>query len=335
LGDRDYRHVSMRVGVIGVGSMGQNHVRVLSEIAKLIGIADPDVRVGAEVSNRFSISYFINYRDLLKEKPDAVIIAAPTAKHHEIASAALNAGIHVLVEKPICSTTKQAEKLADLADKMGLILAVGHVERHNPVVGFAKRALDAGEYGQLITAATRRVSSLPERVKDVGVVMDLGIHDIDVMRYLVGSPVESVYALGGREKHDRFEDHANILMHFENGVNGFIEVNWLTPMKVRKLGLTCLKNFVELDYTSQSLTISSSTLMHLDSFNLYQTPFEYDIRQVSLQKREPLRLELDDFLAAIREKRQPLVSGRDAVETLRVAEAAIASQKKGAVVQID
>ncbi len=322
----------MKIGVIGVGSMGQNHARVLSDMGHLIGVADPNVKVGASVSNRFNVSYFIQHQDLIKEMPDGIVIAAPTQMHGEIANEALEAGIHVLVEKPICSTSKEAEKLVEKAEQLGLILSVGHIERYNPVVSFVKNSLDRGEYGQLITATSRRVSSLPNRVKDVGVVMDLGIHDIDIMRYIIGSPVKSIYSSGGRERHESFEDHANILINFENGVNGFIEVNWLTPMKVRKLALTCVKNFVELDYTGQSLTISSSTLMSFDPFNLYQVPFEYDIREVSLQKKEPLRLELEDFIGSIKEKRSSLVTGRDALETLKVAEAAIMSQKEEKVV---
>jgi len=325
----------MRVGVIGVGSMGQNHVRVLSEVAQLVGVADTNLLVGSNVSNRFSVSFFVNYHDLLKEKLDAVVIAAPTKLHFEMAKTALSKGVHVLVEKPICSTSAQAEKLVKLAEELGLVFAVGHIERHNTVVSFAKKALDTKEYGQLITASARRVSSLPERIKDVGVIMDLAIHEIDVLRYLVGSPVKSVYTLGGRQKHEKFEDHANILMHFENGIDGFVEANWLTPMKVRKLALTCLKNFVELDYTTQSVTVSSSTLMKFDPFNLYQVPFEYDIRQVSLQKKEPLRSELEDFMSAIKQRHKPLVNGMDATETLKVAEAALKSQKHGNVVRVN
>ncbi len=324
----------MRVGVIGVGSMGLNHVRVLSEISQVVGIADPNVQIGSSVSNKYSVSYFIDYHDLFKEKLDAVVVASPTYSHAEIVAAALEKDLHVLVEKPICSTSEEAKKLVNMAEEKGLVLAVGHIERHNPVVGFAKRALDAGEYGQLITIATRRVSSLPDRVKDVGVILDLGIHDIDIMRFLVGSPVRTVYTLGGRQRHEKFEDHANILMDFENGVNGFVEVNWLTPMKVRRLSLTCLENFVEIDYTNQSLTISSSALMQFDPSNLYQAPFEYDIRAVSLQKREPLKLELEDFLSAIKEKRKPLVDGRDAVETLHVSEAAVRSRKEGTIIRL-
>jgi len=147
------------------------------------------------------------------------------------------------------------------------------------------------------------------------------------MRYLLGSEVESVFTQGRRRKHEVFEDHANILLDFENGTTGFVEINWLTPMKVRRLSLTCSKNFVELDYVKQSLVISSSSLGELDPFNLYQVHLEYDIRRVSLQKEEPLKNELNDFLDAINEKRDPLVSGEDGLQTMRVVMAATESSK--------
>jgi UDP-N-acetylglucosamine 3-dehydrogenase len=189
-------------------------------------------------------------------------------------------------------------------------------------------------YGDLVTAAARRVSSFPGRVRDVGVVMDLGVHEIDILRYLVGSPVDSVFALGGRKLHETFEDYANLLLSFHNGVHGFVEVNWLTPMKVRKLALTCLKNFVEVDYMDQSLTVSSSTLGPLDPFNLYQVPLEHHQQKIHVRKEEPLKRELEDFLGAVREKRAPLVSGEDAIETLRVTVAAMESHRSGKVVQL-
>src|SRR2546425_3438238 len=152
--------------------------------------------------------------------------------------------------------------------------------------------------------------------------MDLGVHEIDILRYLVGAPVESVFALGGRKIHAAFEDHANILLRFQNGVHGFVEVNWLTPMKVRKLALTCLKNFVEVDYTEQSVTVSSSTLGPLDPFNLYQIPLEHHTQQIHVRKEEPLRRELEDFLDAVKKKRPPLVTGGGALETRRGGPAA-------------
>ena len=324
----------MRVGVIGVGSMGQNHARVYSEFADLAGVADPDEEAGKAVANRFRTSWVPRHKDLLKEGIDAVSICVPTDLHFRVGMDAIEAGKHLLVEKPLCGNVRDAERLVKASREAGVVLAVGHVERHNPVVDTARRHLLAGDWGDLITAGAHRVSNFPDRVRDVGVVMDLAIHDLDVLRYLVGKPVRSVYAVGGRQRHERFEDHATILVSFVNGVNGYVDVNWLTPLKVRKLNLTCSKNYVELDYTAQTITISSATLGQLDPFNLYQVPFDYDIRHVSLKKEEPLKIELLDFLDAIKEKRDPKVSGEDAIETLRLVEGAIESQRSGNVVSL-
>jgi len=324
----------MRVGVIGVGSMGQNHARVYSEIANLVGIADPDVKAGGSVSNRFNVSYYTDAKHLLKERLDAVSICVPTEHHARVALDVIEAGIPVLVEKPLATTVADAQRLVEAARRARLTLAVGHIERHNPAIAVVKGQLQEGQYGDLVTATARRVSSFPGRVRDVGVVMDLGVHDIDILRYLVGAPVENVFAVGGRKVHAAFEDHANILLGFRNGVHGIIEVNWLTPMKVRRLALTCLKNFVEVDYTDQSVTVSSSTLGPLDPFNLYQIPLEHHAQTIHVRKEEPLRRELIDFLDAIKEGRPPLVTGEDAVETLRVAVAATESHRTGKLVQL-
>jgi UDP-N-acetylglucosamine 3-dehydrogenase len=263
-----------------------------------------------------------------------VSVCVPTSLHFKVAMDAIAAGKHVLVEKPLCEGVPDARRLTKAARDAGVVLAVGHIERHNPVVASAKRHLEAGTWGDLITAGARRVSNFPDRIRDVGVIMDLAIHDIDVLRYLVGKPVTTVFAVGGRQKHQAFEDHATILLTFANGVHGYVEANWLTPMKVRKLSLTCLRNFVELDYTAQSLTISSSTLGPLDPSNLYQVPLDVDTRHVNLRKEEPLKLELKDFLRAAKEGGEPLVTGEDAVETLRVVEAAVESQRTGKVVAL-
>ncbi len=324
----------MRVGVIGVGAMGANHARVYSEIADLVGVADPDVKAGGAASNRFTTSFFPEYRALLKEPLDAVSVCVPTNQHAKVALDVIDRGVNLLVEKPLAGSVEEAKAIVAAADKAGVTLAVGHVERHNPVVSVVKRGLVAGDYGDLITIAARRVSSFPPRVRDVGVVMDLGVHDIDILRYLVASRVKSVYALSGRRVHERFEDHANLLLNFENGVHGFVEVNWLTPMKVRRLSLTCGRNFVEVDYTDQSVTVSSSTVGALDSANLYQIPLEHHSQRIQVRREEPLKLELEDFLAAVKDHRAPLVAGADAVETLRVAEAAIESHRRGQVVEV-
>ena len=208
-------------------------------------------------------------------------------------------------------------------------LAGGSVARHIPVVDFAKSGIRTGEYGELITAASRRVSSLPSRIKDVGVVMDLGIHDIDVIQHVVDRPAKSAYTLAGSGNGIRFEDHANILIDFEGGATGFIEVNWLTPMKVRKLALTCSKNFIELDYMDQSAQVCSSSFKPFESGNLFNVPIEFDLRRIALRKEEPLRRELSDFVSAVEGSKEPLVSGESAVKTLKIAEAALRSVSSG------
>lgn len=320
----------LKAGVVGTGSMGRNHARVYSEMGVLGAIADSDSKAAKPLAKKFGAMFYSDYREMLKSDIDAVTVATPTNTHFKISMDAIRAGKHVLVEKPICFSLREAEKLVKAAEKEGLVLAVGQIERHNPVVKFARESINTGRFGDVVSIAARRVSTMPGRIRDVGVLMDLGIHDIDVIRYLAQSPVRSVYALGGRRQNDEFEDHANILLDFENDIQGFVEVNWLTPMKVRRISITCLKSFVELDYMKQTADISSSQVSGpYDSADLYRLPIEFDIRHVSLKKQEPLKNEQEDFLAAITEKREPLISGRDGTETLRVCQAALKSIKEG------
>ena len=320
----------LNVGVIGVGMMGQNHARVYSEIANLIGIADKNETSLRTVLKRFDVEGYPDFQDLLEhEDLDAVSVSTPTSMHFEVANAAIDAKKHVLIEKPMCGDLEQAKKLVANAKKQGVVLAAGYIERHNPVVGFTKSLIEKKQFGDVISVSSRRVSSFPSRIKDVGVIMDLGIHDIDVIRHLLGSDVISVYALAGKSNETDFEDHANILLEFENGIFAFIEVNWLTPMKVRKVALTCSKNFVEMEYINQSLQVSSSSIKKIDYGNLYRIPQEYEERKIELERREPLKNELSDFLGAIEHERVPLVSGEEGVKTLEIAHAAMLSAEKG------
>ena len=324
----------MRVGVIGVGSMGQNHARILSEMGKLACVADTSPEAARRVGERYSVGRFTDYTELLKSDVDAVVVVTPTSTHEKVATDALRAGKHVLLEKPMSGDSKTLKRISDLAKRQKVVLAGGFTERHNPVVAFAKSSLEAGEYGDLITAATRRVSSLPTRIRDVGVIMDLGVHDIDVVQYVVGKTARSVYALGGKGKNTGFEDHANILIDFEGGTTGFVEVNWLTPMKVRKLALTCDKRFVEVDYMEQSALVCSSTFKPIETGNLFNVPLELDVRRIAIKKEEPLKRELNDFLMAAEKGGEPLVSGESAIKTLKIAEAALKSMSSGKKVDV-
>ncbi len=325
----------MRIGVIGLGSMGQNHARILAEKGMLASVADIVPEVAQAVGRKHSVKHFLSYQELLKSDVEAVVIVTPTNTHEKIANDAIRAGKHVLLEKPMTGSSKVLEGLVERAEQARLVLAGGFTERYNPVVAFAKQSLDSGEFGELITAATRRVSSMPSRIRDVGVVMDLGVHDIDVVQYVVGKRAKTVYALGGQGSGMKYEDHANVLIDFEGGTTGFIEVNWLTPMKVRKLSLTCSKNFVEVDYMDQAALVCSSSFKQVEAGNLFNVPLEFDLRRIALKKEEPLKRELDDFVAAVKDGRQPLVTGANAIQTLKIAEAALESVRAGKKVQVE
>jgi len=316
----------MKVGVIGIGAMGKNHARVYSEFedVEFVGISDLNAEAGNALANKFNCGYFPDYPELLKAV-DAVSIAVPTSMHHKIGMDAIRSGVHVLMEKPLASTVEEGEELVRAAKDKGLTLAVGHIERHNPVVEQTKKLLDEGRFGNIITMASRRVSNFPARIRDVGGIMDLGVHDIDIARYLAGSEVKEIYAAGGASGKCDFEDHVTIVMKFENGTVGIVDTNWLTPMRVREMTLTCEKNLIRIDYMAQSIEISSSKLGELDDMNLYKLPMEMETVSVGLRKEEPLKRQLKDFLLAIESGKDPLVTGEDGIMAIKLAQAALQS----------
>jgi len=325
----------LRIGVIGLGSMGKNHARVCSEIEniELVGISDVNQETVNNISEKFGTKPFTNYKELIPNI-DIAIVATPTINHFDIANDLLNSGKHVLVEKPICDTVDKASSLVKKADSEDLVLAVGHIEKHNPAVKFVKETLDKGEFGELVTVTSKRVSNFPGRIKDVGVILDFGVHDIDVMRLLAGEII-SVYAKAGRFTPGiDHEDHANIVLNFENGICGVMEINWLTPVKIRKLFLTCSSNFIEADYIDQSVTISSSSFSNINESDLYHSSVDHNVNQVALEKREPLRNEIEDFISAVNNGKRPLATGEDGLITLKVCEAATKSYKTGEEIKI-
>ncbi|MCJ7570932.1 MAG: Gfo/Idh/MocA family oxidoreductase [Candidatus Thermoplasmatota archaeon] len=325
----------IKIGVIGTGSMGKNHARVCSELpdVDLVGICDVERGAAKAVAKRFNTKVFSSYHDLLRVV-DAVIVATPTSTHFDISNSALSSGKHVLVEKPICDTIKNAEDMVKKAENKNVVLATGHIERHNPAVAFVKESIQNNRFGEIISLSSQRVSNLPGRIRDVGVILDFGVHDIDVMRFLSGE-VKSVYAKAGvYTKNILYEDHATILLNFENEVCGVVEVNWLTPIKIRKLFLTCSEQFVEMDYIDQSVTMSSSSFKVVDEMDLYHVPMQFTTNHIGLEKKEPLKNEIQDFIQAIKTNKKPLASGYDGLMALRIAQSALQSFRTGDVIKV-
>ncbi len=317
----------MKVAVIGAGVMGKNHARVLSTLNSLAGVIDADFELAKGVASKYGVKAF---RDLSSFDFDAAVIATPTVTHYELAKKVLGMGKHALVEKPFTHDLEKAQELIDLAKDMGVTLAVGHIERFNPIVEFFKNMNNQKE---LITINAKRVSGFPTRIRDVGVILDLGVHDIDVFRYIVGDIVE-VYAKGGKIKHEKYEDHASMLFTFKNGKYGYIETNWLTPKKIRKLWLTFTDKYAEGDYIEQWVEISSGKLDY-DEFNTFNIEVDLNIRRINLKREEPLRRELANFLEAIEKKKKPLVTGEDGLAAVKIAKAALESLKKNKSIEIE
>ena len=298
----------LNVAVIGCGAWGINHARVYRDLplVRLAALADIDAKRVQECSRKHSVNGFTDTLRVL-ENPDidAVSVCTPTCTHSYIAEKALLNGKHVLVEKPMTDTVDEAQGLIELAEEMGLNLTVGFVERFNPAVAMSKRLIDDGEIGRIIMAHAKRVTRRPSRVGDIGVIKDLGIHDIDVITHLMGETPETVYARAGSHMH-AFEDYANITLGYRGNRSALIETNWLTPKRVRSLTITGSDGIIGVDYIHQPL-------------NGY---------------REPLYLELLEFTSSIMEDREPEVTGLDGLRALEICEAALESAKTGRVVEM-
>jgi len=309
----------IRTGVIGAGLMGQNHARVYSEISNLVGISDVDEEQGNLVAKRFGVEFYKDYRQMLSSV-DAVTIAVPTILHREVAEEVASCGVNLLVEKPLAGDVKDAQAIISSAEKNGVILSVGHIERHNPVVSFLHKALKVGKWGNLVNMSARRVSRYPFRVKDIGVVHDLAVHDLDIMRYLSGGEINRVNAFGGSMESPNGDiDYASIILEFDNGILGHCDVSWLTPMKIRELVLTFNKAYVVADYMKQEVKVYQSSIAAPPS-NLYKVDHDVKLDNINLEKKEPLKQELLNFLKSINQEEQLIVTGNDGLEVVKAAD---------------
>ena len=301
------------VAVIGCGAWGFQHARVYKELPEtdLIWVSDIDDHRSRVVGDRYRAKQTTEFIKVLDDpEVDAVSICTPTVTHADIALTAISNGKHVLVEKPMTDTVYEAEKLVSSATRHDVCLSVGFVERFNPAVSETLRLIGEGEIGQVLMVHTRRVTRRPNRVGDIGVVKDLAIHDIDVVRLLMGEEPRLVFSSSGSLLH-RFEDYTNITLCYEDDRNAFIEANWLTPKKVRTLTVTGSEGIIHVEYINQELLLEKTEYIH-------QPLKEY---------REPLYLELKSFADSIINGTEPKVTGRDGLEALKVCEAALESAR--------
>jgi len=312
--------IKTRVGVIGGGAMGQHHIRIYSEMkdVELIGICDTDRNRAISLAKSYNTTPYFDHRELLKQELDAVSVVVPTTFHYSVAMDVINSGTHLLVEKPIADTLENADTMIHAAHDAKVKMMVGHIERFNPAVSKLKEIVDSDMLGKIVSISSRRVGPFNPRIRDVGIIMDLGVHDIDVISYLYGKKINEVYTIAGKDIHS-FEDHASILLRIDCNLSGMVETNWLTPHKIRNLTAIGLKGVAYLDYIKQTVELHD----------------EAWIRTAKVEQKEPLKNELEHFIKSVKNDTKVISNGETSRHALETAMAAIESYQKGKAIGIN
>ncbi|MCS4538458.1 MAG: Gfo/Idh/MocA family oxidoreductase [Thaumarchaeota archaeon] len=309
----------MKAAVIGTGGWGKNHLRVFNELGILSCFAEIDEPKRKLYSSKYGVKGYANIDDMLKSgKPDMVSICTPTVTHFELAKKTMHAGVATLVEKPLTYSSKDGEALVKLATEKKVPLTVGFIERFNPAISELKKIIQGKMLGEPLLLEFHRENRWAGSIKDVGVVLDTSVHDIDTARWLFDTEPTIVFARTGKVI-SQHEDFAAIILGFDGQKTAFLVSNWVTPKRVRELVAVCTSGIVTADYITQEI--------RLDDSDGTQIPRR--------QTQEPLMIELKSFMEAVEQKKPPLVSGKDGVNTTKIAEAALASSEKGVPIYLN
>jgi UDP-N-acetylglucosamine 3-dehydrogenase len=330
----------LKAAVVGVGSIGRNHARVYREStnAELVAVVDEFPETAKQIAHQHHVASYTKIEEMLdKEKPDIVSVAVPTESHLDVAETLIDRGIHVLVEKPIASTLQQARDMIRLAEEKAVVLAVGHIERHNPAVIELVKRLDDGQLGKIFQLHARRIGPFPARIRDVGVLLDLATHDLDVMTSIVRQPVKRVMAETVSGINTDREDMVNGFVRFEDGVLGVIDINWMTPTKIRELTVIGALGMFRVNYLSQELYFYENDVApsSWDSLSVLRGVGEGNVIGYKLNRVEPLKAEIEDFIKAVNTNGRPRVNGTDGLRALYVALAMVESGNTGVPVTLD
>jgi UDP-N-acetylglucosamine 3-dehydrogenase len=316
------KNVGIKIAVIGVGGWGKNHVRVLHNMGVLEAVCDLSADRAREIAKKYDTKFYSSVKDLFSNERElnACLVCTPTKSHLSVVREAIQNGCHVFVEKPLSFSTKECEEMTHLSKKAKVILTCGYVERFNPAVQDLKKIIQKHTYGDLLMMEFHRENRMPLHIKDVGVIYDTSVHDIDTAMFLFGKGAEMVFARAGKKFH-LFEDFATIMLGFEDQKVAIIASNWVTPKKVRTFSAVCTEGTVNGDFITQEIRIN-----HADATVIPR-------RQ---QFQEPLVLELQSFIEVIEGKRkQPVVTSEEATNVTKVAEAALLSSETGSPIYLE
>ena len=329
----------LKVAVIGAGAMGASHVRVYSKIEDidLIAVCDNNKETSSKVADKYEIKSYTSYEEMFEnESLDAVSICVPTNFHKEVVLCAIKNKINVLVEKPIADSIEDAQEMIDEAKKNNAKLMVGHIERFNPVVVELKKRLDKNELGKIYKAHSERLSPFPKRIVDVGVIIDLAIHEIDILKHIIGSKITRVFAETAQRIHSKYEDLLIGTLRFENGILGVINTNWLTPKKIREIRITGEKGMIVANYLTQEMHFYENEFTN-KNFNYdrnYMDVVEGKKSKIKINVKEPLKNELEAFINCIQEDKNPPVTGEEGLEALNIAQNFLKSSDNNEVIDL-
>jgi len=309
----------MKIVQIGTGGWGKNHTRILSQLEVLVAVCDADSQKSKEYGEKYAVNHYTSLDEMLSvEEFDGAFVVTPTSTHTTIAQKLLEAKKHVFVEKPMTYKSEDGQNLAKIAEKNKVILTCGYIERFNPAVDVVKKMVKEKKYGDLVMLEFHRENRMPLHIKDVGIIYDTSVHDIDTANWLFDEMPQVVFAKAGKIKHEH-EDFTSIMLGYKNDKVAIITSNWITPKKLRKFNAVCTDAIISSDFITQEIIIekdeSSETIQN--------------------EKQEPLSLEIQSFLGAIEGKNDLVVKSQEAVNVTKIAEAALLSSQKGIPIYLD
>jgi UDP-N-acetylglucosamine 3-dehydrogenase len=309
----------LKIIQIGTGGWGKNHARILSELGVLVAICDANIEKSKEYGEKYSVNYYDSLEKVLEsEEFDGAFVVTPTSTHVEIAKKLLEAKKHVFVEKPMTYKSSDGEKLAKLAEKNKVMLMCGYIERFNPAVDIVKKIVNEKKFGDLVMLEFHRENRIPPHIKDVGIIYDTSVHDIDTANWLFNDMPQVVFARAGTIKHEH-EDFASIMLGYKNNKVAIISSNWITPKKVRKFTAVCTEAIISSDFITQEIIIEKNE----------------ESENIQNEKQEPLIREIQNFLDCINDKNEQRVKAQQAVNVTKIAEAALLSSQKGTPIYLD
>jgi predicted dehydrogenase len=314
--------VPVRVGVVGFGSIGRHHARNLRAMdsVELVGVVDASPLALAQ-ADALGYPTFMTSKALLNAGVDAAIISVPTSVHEDVAEEFIERSVALLIEKPIAQSMTAAKRLIARCQRAGIPLMVGYVERYNPAMEVVRDFVAGGNLGRLISMSARRVGLLPPRIRDASVLIDIGVHDIDMVAFITGARLNLVAAQGGMAVLEDRLDFASLLIDAAGCIVS-IEANWLTPVKLRELSITGTRGYCRVDYITQEAWFAPSQSFEptTDYEDLVKQYTEGTLISLPVHKREPLARELEVFISGVRGG--PLPSPSIALASLRIAEEA-------------